>query len=221
MSVLLQHFIQASYELERPPVHIGDFTLVAGWTKTMKAYVKRGRRTGIVCVRGTKEALDWETNLRIPFNGTIFGNRFTEDWAWLQKLRAEVPDIVWVAVGHSLGGALIDEFLERGLVSQATTFNPAVAPKNYASGLPNRRIYYLGDPLYTLMGQYVTNPVPELYSASAGAWLTRIIGVIGRLGTESIGHIVATELKHSHKHEHLAEHGGTIDSLVPTLGVRP
>ena len=59
----------------------------------------------------------------------------------------------WLAVGHSLGGAIADRFIKDGLIESAVTYNPAIEP--YAlNSLKNYRIYMHDDPLWALMGSH-------------------------------------------------------------------
>ena len=82
--------------------------------------------------------------------------RFKTDLAEIQKVQASYPVLKyqWYGVGHSLGGAIIDEVIERGLLREGLSYNPAVAAKNFNSSVPNERHYLNGDPLYALMGQH-------------------------------------------------------------------
>jgi len=132
---------------------------VGGWelfhqTPTLKFY-KQGSVI-VLAVRGTKDFGDvkaWTPAFLAGLGNTA---RFKTDLAEIQKVQASYPasEYQWYGVGHSLGGAIIDELIERGLLREGLSYNPAVAAKNFNSSVPNERHYLNGDPLYALMGQH-------------------------------------------------------------------
>jgi hypothetical protein len=79
-------------------------------------------------------------------------NVYKEVESQINEFKKEHPEKMYYAVGHSLGGALIDVLLRKGLIKEATSYNPAIQYNDINGGLPNRRIYYGSDPLYKLMG---------------------------------------------------------------------
>ena len=144
------------------------------WATNYK--VAGGAFVMIISVRGTlgANALDWDANISIPFNGLENSSRFQEDEAqvreWQEFLEAEFKniDLVYYGVGHSLGGAICDNLLRDRLITTAITFNSAVEPKNLGmtyEGFDVKRIYADGDPLYILFGQYA-NPKPKVLPSS-------------------------------------------------------
>ena len=144
---------------------------VDGWerfhqTPTLKFY-KQGNVI-VLAVRGTKDFRDvraWTPAFLAGLGNTA---RFKEDLAEILKVQASYPvsKYHWYGVGHSLGGAIIDELIERGLLREGLSYNPAVAAKNFNSSIPNERHYLNGDPLYALMGQHTKGAVVRGKKAS-------------------------------------------------------
>jgi hypothetical protein len=123
----------------------------------MKFYVK-GNEV-IIGVRGTKTNapdgnFDVSADLTIPFNGIPETTRYKRDKAAVQQFQQQFPpsQFSYYAVGHSLGGAIIDSLIRDRLIKEAVSYNPAIQYNDINRGLPNRRIYYGSDPLYRLMG---------------------------------------------------------------------
>jgi hypothetical protein len=52
-----------------------------------------------------------------------------------------------MAVGHSLGGAIIDQFLKLKLVNSGYSYNPAIQQKDKHLKLRHYRIYHENDPI--------------------------------------------------------------------------
>jgi hypothetical protein len=137
---------------------------VDGWelfyqTPTLKFY-KQGSVI-VLAVRGTKDFRDvraWTPAFLAGLGNTA---RFKEDLAEIVKVQASYPpsSFEWYGVGHSLGGAIIDELIERGILREGLSYNPAVAAKNFGSDVKNERHYLQGDPLYALMGQHTKRSV--------------------------------------------------------------
>jgi len=135
-------------------------------TDTMRFY-KNGL-TIIVVIRGTRNLSDIRADFTINKNKLDTTPRYIADE---QKL-LEVQDIYpyneygYYGIAHSLGGAIMDRFLERGLLNNGISFNPAVEPKNYTNpaGL-NQRIYNKNDQVYDWFGKKIK---PDTYKAEHG-----------------------------------------------------
>ena len=74
----------------------------------------------------------------------------------MKQIHQQYSNCIFYGVGHSLGGALVDRFLQAGLLNQAVSYNPAVE-KGYFDNTNNKRIYIESDPLYKSMGKYANN----------------------------------------------------------------
>ena len=152
----LQQIAKQSYNLVDPQKEINGWMLKK-WNSTMKFYVK-GNNV-IVGVRGTKANApdgnyDLTADSTVPFNGIPGTTRYKRDRAAMQQFQQDYPpdEYAYYAVGHSLGGAIIDSLIRDGFIKEATSYNPAIQYSDINAGLPNRRIYYGSDPLYRLMG---------------------------------------------------------------------
>jgi hypothetical protein len=152
----LQQIAKQSYNLVDPEKVINGWVLKK-WNSTMKFYVKGN--DVVVGVRGTKANApdgnyDLTADSTIPFNGIPGTTRYKRDKAAMQQFQQEYPpdEYNYYAVGHSLGGAIIDSLIRQGFIKEATSYNPAIQYSDINAGLPNRRIYYGSDPLYRLMG---------------------------------------------------------------------
>jgi hypothetical protein len=153
---VLQQIAKQSYNLTDPQEDVNGWILKK-WTPTMKFYVKGN--DVIVGVRGTKTNapdgnFDVSADLTIPFNGIPGTTRYKRDKAAVQQFLQKFPspEYSYYAVGHSLGGAIIDSLIRDKLIKEALSYNPAIQSGDINAGLPNRRIYFGSDPLYRLMG---------------------------------------------------------------------
>jgi len=145
-----QQIAKQSYNLTDPQKDINGWIL-RDWSPNLKIYTKG--TDGILGVRGTKTAEDvsvWPTVTLNTLGSTDLYKRIEGEFL---KFKSEHPEITeYYAVGHSLGGALIDVMLRKGIVKEAVSYNPAIQYNDINGGLPNRRIYYGNDPMYRLMG---------------------------------------------------------------------
>jgi hypothetical protein len=125
--------------------------------KTPYLTVYKDDKTVIVAVRGTnvKDGKDLMADISIALGQLKRSARYKADVEELRKLRRqpELQNLYWIGTGHSLGSALVDEFLKLGLLSEAVTFNGAVSREFYSVNNKNRRIYLKNDPLYLMMGR--------------------------------------------------------------------
>ena len=147
----LQQMAKQSYNIVNPKEDINGWKLEK-WTPTMKFWVK-GKEV-IVGVRGTKTTEDVMTWGTVPLNTLYTTTVYKRDKAAVQQFQQKYPqsEYTYYAVGHSLGGAIIDNLLRAGLIKEALSYNPAIQYSDINAGLPNYRIYYGSDPLYRLMG---------------------------------------------------------------------
>ena len=142
---------QAAYQPE-PPTQIGPYRLVKN-TPTMKFY--RAGNQIIIGVRGTKDARDVASWVLVPTNSVKAGARYRADAEILKDFKNDnaLEDLQYYAVGHSLGGAIIDVLLRNRDIIAGISFNPAIQVMDLRANLANKRIYHVDDPLYMLMGR--------------------------------------------------------------------
>jgi hypothetical protein len=156
---ILQQMADASYK-DLPRSEIDNFELVRA-TPTLKFYKSRGDNTIVVAVRGTRinDPQDIKADVALPLGLLETTQRYLNDLRTLQLFQQQFHPAMYdyYGVGHSLGGAIIDLFLQNHLLHNAVSYNPAIQPKNLAQAhtLPNKRIYNEHDPLYQLFGKQI------------------------------------------------------------------
>lgn len=146
----LQQMTKETYS-ETPKEEINDWVLKE-YTPTIKFWMKRN--DVIVGVRGTKTAEDVSTWGTIPLNRLNTTDLYKRNKRTVEEFQKQYPrsQYTYYAVGHSLGGAMIDSLIRDGLIEEAVSYNPAIQYNDINGGLPNKRIYFGNDPLYRLMG---------------------------------------------------------------------
>ena len=159
-SSVMQAVAAASYD-STPASTVQGWTLVSH-TPTLCFYENEAEKGSIIVgVRGTvpTDLTDVRADVAIPTGGLGSTVRFKADDAELRRFQKEKPQAsyAYFGAGHSLGGAVIDLLLKRGLLTSAISYNPAVCLIQSDTGR-NHRIYNASDPLYALMGQYTKNP---------------------------------------------------------------
>ena len=151
---VLQRMAKASYA-ERPPAMISSYRLVHQ-TPTLKFYLLGN--TIVVAIRGTKptEKDDLVADANIALGRLPETARFKRDQSTLLSIQNRYPPSKYdyYGVGHSLGGAILDEFIHDGWIKNGISYNPAIAPRDVLQPNTNQRIYAEGDPLYKVMGQF-------------------------------------------------------------------
>jgi hypothetical protein len=125
----------------KTPEDVGDYKLVKK-TPTMLIYQKGNHY--VVGVRGTQNLEDVKADVTIPF-GIKNSSRFKKDEKTLREWKKSNPG-TYTGVGHSLGGAILDELINDGLIESATSYNPAMGTETGK----NKRIYAEHDPLRTI-----------------------------------------------------------------------
>lgn len=180
MNLSTLHKIATASYSNTPPSTIDTFSLVDS-TPTLKFY--RSGNTIVVGIRGTvpTDLDDVKADGSIALGLLSKTPRYQRDDAKLRQVKLANPTAVFVGVGHSLGGAILDEFLKRGLLSSGTSYNPAVQPTDFKSNLANRRIYKEGDPLYEIMGKNVSGVEVRKSKPSLLDRLIQNIPYVGRV----------------------------------------
>jgi hypothetical protein len=142
---------------------IGDAELVKE-TDTLKFYKKDNEI--IIGVRGSRGLSDALSDVTLGARSKLFlqaSPRLRGDIAEIKKFQEQYPpsQYHYSGVGHSLGGAIIDELIDQNLVSEGQSYNPAVHRLDlWKQSSKHRRIYNEEDPLYrvgTLAGQSMHN----------------------------------------------------------------
>ena len=177
---LLWKIAKATYS-KYPRPKIDTLSLIRS-TPTLKFY-KEGK-TIVVGIRGTKptEVGDLKADVLLAVNYLSSSERYKNDVAILQEVQKEYPpsEYEYYGVGHSLGGAVLDNLIKQGLLDSGVSYNPAVQPSDWQKHVPNKRIYMSDDPLYLLMGQHTIDP--EVRKNRKKGLLETVIGNVPYLG---------------------------------------
>lgn len=169
---------KAAYDVV-PPDMIGSYRLVRT-TPTMKFY--RAGNQIVIGVRGTKDARDVASWPLVATSNIRGGARFHEDAEVLQDFKNDnaLEELKYYAVGHSLGGAIIDTLLKNEEIIAGISFNPAIQLADLHARLHNKRIYHVDDPLYMLMGRFSSDPTVVVGKTS---WWQKLVSSIPYYGT--------------------------------------
>lgn len=152
-----------AYMMEKRSYTEADHQQLGDWkpiyrNKYLVVYKNDPLKAVCVAVRGTKptDPTDLVADIRIALGRLKDSKRYTDDVKIIKNIQETYPprEWHWSAVGHSLGGAIIDELILDDLIQEGISFNPALQKENYADPLPNRRIYLDSDPLYKVMGRF-------------------------------------------------------------------
>jgi hypothetical protein len=176
---VLQQMAQQSYK-PSPDQKVDGWTLVKS-TPTLKMYQLGD--TIIVAIRGTADQRDVSTWLPSALGSLEQSDRFKEDLATLTQFKNQFPpdQFDYYGVGHSLGGAILDAFLNAGLLKKGVSYNPAVAVENFQKDTGNKRIYNEDDPLYNTLGRFTKNP--EVRKAKPKSFWESMVSQVPYLGT--------------------------------------
>jgi hypothetical protein len=131
---------------------------------TVKAYLDDVADTIILSVRGTTDFRDVKADASIAVNRLKYSDRYVNDKSIIDQLAQRYPysKYDYYLVGHSLGGALINQ-LKRDFpwLKDNVQFNPAFQPYDLISqqSKDSKRFYTPDDPLYNLGGRFFSNKI--------------------------------------------------------------
>jgi len=186
---ILQQLATQSYQ-QVPATRIGQLELIRA-TPTLKFYRDNGN-TIVVAIRGTKptDVDDVSADGLIALGQLETSKRYKEDLNTIQQFQTQFPpsQYDYYGVGHSLGGAILDSFLKRGLIKNGVSYNPAVQPQDFQNTtLPNQRVYMESDPLYALMGRNLAKK-PETRAPRKKSWWEKAASYIPYASTAVKGY---------------------------------
>jgi len=194
--------------------------LIDGWqlkqgTPTLKIYNKGNDM--VVSARGTRpsDPNDLKADALIPVSQLGLSERMKGDIDTLKKFQIRFPPTKYSysGVGHSLGGAVIDEFIKQGLVKDGRTYNPAVTTMDWGRAIPNHRVYMDADPLYQMMGSHTKNPEVRHYEPKQPT------SFFGRVASMFPVAKSALQLADAHNLDNFT--GGATKSLLKDAGLTP
>jgi len=133
-------------------------------------YQKKGAR--LFAIRGMRptDSQDRSAVLSLLTNNLKNSARYKKDKAFIMKHKTLGVKVI--TVGHSLGGAIVDQLIDDGVITRGLSFNPAIQPKDLYK-TANRRLYNKDDFLYLLIGKYSGNHglIDLDFKAFEGSWL--------------------------------------------------
>lgn len=133
-------------------------------------YQKKGAR--LFAIRGMRpsDATDRSAVLSLLTNDLKNSARYKKDKEFIMKHKTLGVKVI--TVGHSLGGAIVDQLIDDGVITRGLSFNPAIQPKDLFK-TANRRLYNKDDFLYLLIGKYSGNHglIDLDFKAFEGSWL--------------------------------------------------
>lgn len=145
------------------------YKFIAG-NGNVQVYQKKGAR--LFAIRGMRvsDSIDRSAVLSLITNDLKSSSRYIKDLDFIKKHR--IVGVKQITVGHSLGGAIIDQLIDDGIISRGLSFNPAIMPKDVFK-TANRRLYNQDDFLYLLIGKYSGNHglIDVDFKAFEGSWL--------------------------------------------------
>lgn len=165
---ILHQMAVAAYA-PNPPSNIEGYVLIKA-TPGLKFYKAPTDPEIVVAIKGTDDWKDIKADVQIGYHSLANSARLKEDVETLNDFQEQYPrkDYTYYGVGHSLGGAILDEFLKMGLVKKGVSYNPAIQPGDIRrTDIDNHRIYKQGDFLYKLMGQFSMSPEVRAKSMAA------------------------------------------------------
>lgn len=154
---LLQQMAQSAYSGKTKKV-IGAYHLVFA-TPTLKFYKKPDEHLVIVAIRGTADKEDIDADIKGLTGNLRSSDRWRRDRATMERVQKTYPrpQYRYIAVGHSLGGAILDLMLRDGLISSGMSYNPYVEPQEMGGNPLHLRIYHKDDPLFKWFGHKIPN----------------------------------------------------------------
>ena len=170
-------------------------TEINGWKlmlnrPTIKIY-NRGNEM-VIAVRGTNptDAGDVKADASIAMGQLGTSTRFKNDLDTIKQFQSKYPigKYTYSGVGHSLGGAIVDELIKQKYIKDGYTYNPAVSIGDFKKAIPNHRVYMDADPLYNMMGKHTKNPEVRKYKPKEKAGIfSSIASKVPVLGTAMVG----------------------------------
>jgi hypothetical protein len=160
-------------------IPIGTFK-VALKTPTLTIYSDNFFDSFVVAIRGTADYTDFMAWLPTATSAITMTDRWQKDYNTLSQFQKQFPrnKYKYYGVGHSLGGAILDQFIKRDMIDAGRSYNPAINTgdiPNSDLAEKNARIYASGDPLYNLEGR-MDHPT-EVRQSPATDWINSLLRI--------------------------------------------
>ena len=166
----LQQMVASTYN-KNPIRKIWNFILFRN-TPTINFFLHG--KTIVVAVRGTDktDAADLKADALAIVGQLHSSERYQRDLHLLKEVQSVYPTSVYnyVGVGHSLGGAVLDNFLRAKLIRNALSYNPLPQPQDLGGNPYHRRVYHSDDFIYKSIGRFIPNV--EVRHTKEGFWGT-------------------------------------------------
>ena len=138
-----------------PGESVGNYQLVVD-NPTYKFFI--GGSVLIIAVRGTQEFRDVRAWLPVARGDVINTERVSSDLRDIETSLLNYKDYTIFGTGHSLAGIILDKLLDKKLILQAVSFNPAIEKADLLNN-DNLRYYLEQDPLFNIMGHFANNTI--------------------------------------------------------------
>jgi hypothetical protein len=138
-----------------PAQSVGQYQLVLD-NPTYKFYTNGN--VLIIAVRGTQEFRDVKAWLPVARGDVINTERVSTDLRDIETSLLNYKDYTIFGTGHSLAGVILDKLLDKKLILQSVSFNPAIE-KSDLLNTDNLRYYLEQDPLFNIMGHFANNTI--------------------------------------------------------------
>lgn len=137
-------------------LNIGPFSLVYS-TPTLKFY--RDGNLIVVSIRGTQDNADVQADAYAIAGRLGDSDRYKKDLETLREFQKKFPrpEFRYIAVAHSLGGAILDRFLRARLIQNGLSYNPLPEPQELGGNPLHKRVYHKNDPIYKVVGYRIPN----------------------------------------------------------------
>lgn len=138
-----------------PAQSVGQYQLVLD-NPTYKFYTNGN--VLIIAVRGTQEIRDVKAWLPVARGDVINTERVSTDLRDIETSLLAYKDYSIFGTGHSLAGVILDKLLDKKLILQSVSFNPAIEKADLLNS-DNLRYYLEQDPLFNIMGHFANNTI--------------------------------------------------------------
>ena len=164
----IQNYAQAIQNTYEGRQDLKGYKFIAG-NGNVGIYEKKGAR--LFAIRGMRpsDSADRSAVLSLLTNDLKGSARYKKDKEFIKKHKT--LGVKHITVGHSLGGAIVDQLIDDGMINRGLSFNPAMQPKDIFK-TANRRLYNKDDFLYLLIGKYSGNHglIDVDFKAFEGSW---------------------------------------------------